>query len=62
MAISRRNRVFMPQTMALYYKSTLTIDSILHEISPAYDALSDLHNFFCAGCDAGPQGASAKIP
>lgn len=46
MAISRRNRVFMPQTMALYYKSTLMIDSILHEISPAYDALSDLHNFF----------------
>jgi predicted unusual protein kinase regulating ubiquinone biosynthesis (AarF/ABC1/UbiB family) len=46
MAITRRNRVLVPQTMALYYKSTLTIDSILHELSPSYEPLEDLYNFF----------------
>jgi predicted unusual protein kinase regulating ubiquinone biosynthesis (AarF/ABC1/UbiB family) len=46
MSITRRNRVLMPQTMALYYKSVLTIDSILHELSPTYDSLADLYNFF----------------
>ncbi len=46
MAITRRNRVLVPQTMALYYKSTLTINSILHELSPSYEPLEDLYNFF----------------
>lgn len=46
MAIARRNRVLMPQTMALYYKSILMIDSILHELSPSYDPLTDLYTFF----------------
>jgi ubiquinone biosynthesis protein len=46
MSIARRNRVLMPQTMALYYKSILMIDSILLELSPTYDALADLYEFF----------------
>jgi ubiquinone biosynthesis protein len=46
MTISRKNRVLMPQTMALYYKSTLMLDSILHELSPTYEPLQDLHDFF----------------
>jgi predicted unusual protein kinase regulating ubiquinone biosynthesis (AarF/ABC1/UbiB family) len=46
MAISRRHRVLMPQTMALYYKSILIIDSILHELSPTYEPLGDLYSFF----------------
>ena len=46
MSIAKRNRVLMPQTMALYYKSILIINSILHELSPTYDSLTDLYNFF----------------
>ena len=46
MSIARRNRVLMPQTMALYYKAVLMLDAILGELSPAYDALGDLYRFF----------------
>jgi predicted unusual protein kinase regulating ubiquinone biosynthesis (AarF/ABC1/UbiB family) len=46
MSISRRHGVLVPETMALYYKSTLMLDSILVELSPRYDVLADLYNFF----------------
>jgi hypothetical protein len=36
----------MPQALALYYKTIITIDAVLHEIAPHYDAFADLHSFF----------------
>jgi len=46
MTIARRNRVLMPQTMALYYKTALTLDALLNELSPSYNPLGDLYKFF----------------
>jgi ubiquinone biosynthesis protein len=49
MSMARRNRVLVPQSMALYYKSILMLDAVLHELSPTYDALGDLYQFFVQG-------------
>ena len=38
--------MIMPQALALYYKTIITIDAVLHEIATHYDAFADLHNFF----------------
>jgi ubiquinone biosynthesis protein len=46
MSIARRNYILMPQSMALYYKTTLTVDAILSELAPSYDPLKDLSTFF----------------
>jgi ubiquinone biosynthesis protein len=46
MLITRRHRMVMPQALALYYKTIITIDAVLHEIAPHYDAFADLHSFF----------------
>jgi predicted unusual protein kinase regulating ubiquinone biosynthesis (AarF/ABC1/UbiB family) len=46
MLITRRHRMVMPQALALYYKTIITIDAVLHELAPHYDAFADLHSFF----------------
>jgi ubiquinone biosynthesis protein len=46
MSITRRHRILMPPALALYYKTALTIDALLGELSPEYDLLSELHRFF----------------
>jgi hypothetical protein len=62
MLIIRRHRIAMPQALALYYKSFLIVDSVLHEIAPHYDAYADLHSFFVRAVTQGNRKFAPRIP
>ena len=46
MTIARRHKILMPQELSIYYKTVMTVDSVLGELAPDYDCHSDLPEFF----------------
>jgi ubiquinone biosynthesis protein len=62
MLITRRHRMVMPQALALYYKTVIIIDAVLHEIAPHYDAYADLHSFFIQAVTQNNKRSAPHIP
>jgi predicted unusual protein kinase regulating ubiquinone biosynthesis (AarF/ABC1/UbiB family) len=46
MTIARRQKILMPQELAIYYKTIITVDAVLAELAPDYDCFADLPDFF----------------
>ena len=62
MSIARRHQMVLPQALALYYKTVLTIDAVMRELAPKYDSFSDLNNFFIQAMSKDNQEHARSIP
>jgi ubiquinone biosynthesis protein len=62
MSVVRRHQIVMPQTLSLYYKTVLTMDSVMRELAPDYDSLLDLEKFFIEAMANSTNGIFRRVP
>jgi predicted unusual protein kinase regulating ubiquinone biosynthesis (AarF/ABC1/UbiB family) len=56
MSVIRQHRVAISTGLALYFRTTLTLDAIVFELSPGYDPLTDQNRFLSLAASADARG------